>query len=455
MGTRIHSEEESAFTRGTKERPLCVIVDLDRMNPSPEAEALLAIGRHELITLLTTSDASPPTITLDIEALRNESGWPVIIRDADDKPKTYWAVWSNSVFEFARRHAESTREPLAEIERRYLLTEAGNGRADALVLASPDGVQPPGLAERGNVVSLAAALALCGLFLRSRDEGAIDISDHSRHSMSLGTQYFLGARSLLPAGWKWFSACSRANPDVGVAGKGEAVLRRFPRCIRARDEILWRAFNPVRKSDQDGILFYADALLLMLGGCFDAAAAVADAAYLMQSRPENIGWRRARWRKSLQTKAPRLHELTEPGTRTRAVIDLVAAARNTIHGDPLRGVESESGSEARHLIDIPAQTATAIGNCASVLGGATTWAALDEVAHLRMLDPVPFFQVLVPLAAAALDAIMETTDVERLSGVDSDDLLTGPPTDGLFEPHMTMRVQLLLGLRAPTSTIAK
>ena len=96
----------------------------------------------------------------------------------------------------------------------------------------------------------------------------------------------------------------------------------------------------------------------MLGGCFDAAAAVADAAHQLDSRPANIGFRQPEWRKSLRARAPELHQLTEAGTPVRAVIDLVAQLRNTIHGDPPQNVESRSGTEEpRHLIDVPARAA--------------------------------------------------------------------------------------------------
>lgn len=229
-------------------------------------------------------------------------------------------------------------------------------------------------------------------------------------------------------------------------GTAQAVISRFPRCIRARDEVMYRCLVPIGKSDQEAILYHLDALLLMLSGTLDSTALVANDAHSIGFEPWDVGWRRKRWREALRSAAPRLYAITETGALVREVIDLVAAARNTIHGEPLGCVQYHGAGVQMHLVRVPAKAAPKIVQHAEILGGASHWGIKPSTGGTTLLDPLRFVQIIVPFAAAALNSIMATTEVELLPGVSPSELLVESPTSGLFEPSRVRRLQLLLGL---------
>jgi hypothetical protein len=55
-------------------------------------------------------------------------------------------------------------------------------------------------------------------------------------------------------------------------------------------------------------------------------------------------------------------------------------------------------------------------------------------------------QLVIPVAAAALNELLDATEVERLHNAENPALRTSRPTDGLFEPSLVERIQLLMGL---------
>jgi hypothetical protein len=204
---------------------------------------------------------------------------------------------------------------------------------------------------------------------------------------------------------------------------------------------------PPREVSQETLLYHLDAMLLWLGGVFDVTALIADQAYGMGTSAWLIGWKRKEWRKGLQVAAPSLHNLTETGMPVRAVIDLVAAFRNTIHGEPVGGVTYSSSGNTRHLIQLPEDAEAEADRACAVLGGSGTWGLVQKALEPLggLWDPYIVVQMLIPFAAAALNAIMQATEVERLPGVTADSLTTSRPTDGFFEPDRVHRLLLLHG----------
>lgn len=80
-------------------------------------------------------------------------------------------------------------------------------------------------------------------------------------------------------------------------------------------------------------------------------------------------------------------------------------------------------------------------------GGHEAWGVRPLGAGLVALEPDTFVEALAPRAATVLNALMDSTDVTRLPGVQAADLPTGPPADDpLFSDSMTRSVRMLGGL---------
>ena len=96
------------------------------------------------------------------------------------------------------------------------------------------------------------ALALVSLYLRGQGEFLVwkDSGSASSASFNKGLFYWVGARELLPAGWRWFSACvDHSYPPGPAQGAGELgrpwrrrLSARHPTVLQARDDLL-RAVN--------------------------------------------------------------------------------------------------------------------------------------------------------------------------------------------------------------------
>jgi hypothetical protein len=155
---------------------------------------------------------------------------------------------------------------------------------DALVTADPlllDRRSDSSLSGT-NVRSVQEAIALVGLFLRSRG----DYTVWPEYGLSYGRWgYYWGlTRELLPAAWRWFGACvqSRHGGDSErVQMLGQAALQRIDRALRCRDIVHIEVAKPDSRDAAGEALFHLNALLVALCGAFDAVARVAHIVYKM------------------------------------------------------------------------------------------------------------------------------------------------------------------------------
>jgi hypothetical protein len=198
--------------------------------------------------------------------------------------------------------------------------------------------------------------------------------------------------------------------------------------------------------DRD-VLYHLDAMLLWLGSVLDITAHIADHAYGLATPSHLVGWRRKDWRKKLARAAPALFNATEPGSTERAVIDLIASFRNTIHGEPVSGVTYSSGGDERGLIQLPNTVEAEAVDACSVLGGKEKWGYVREGIEpvAALWDPYVLVQMIVPSAATVINSLMDKTEVERLPGVAGKSLVATRPTDGFFEPDVVQRLLLMHG----------
>jgi hypothetical protein len=234
-------------------------------------------------------------------------------------------------------------------------------------------------------------------------------------------------------------------------GVGGGVQIRFERALRARDEVMMECLRDTRgRSIDREILYHFDAMLLWLGGALDTTALIANRAYGLSVPDHLVGWRRNGWRSALQRVAPALHDLTERSTPLRAVIDLVAIFRNTIHGEPTSGVTFSRSGDELGLLQLPRQAERDAVAACEVLGGKEFWGFVQPGAGAigALWDPYVLAQVVVPFAATALNALMDGTEVEKLPKSRTV-ASSGMPSDGFFEPGNVRRVMELHGFTAP------
>jgi hypothetical protein len=174
-----------------------------------------------------------------------------------------------------------------------------------------------------------------GDFLVWKDPGSA-----SSASFNKGLFYWVGARELLPAGWRrWFSACvHHSHPADPVPGSGEltslggAVFQRVTRVLQARDHLL-RAAN--RRQDNDvaeDALIALDTCLVFLMGAVDATARVAHRVLDLPSAGiHQAKWQNSRWLASVAAMAPLLAGIVADGTPGADALTILRLLRNIVH----------------------------------------------------------------------------------------------------------------------------
>ena len=151
----------------------------------------------------------------------------------------------------------------------------------------------------------AEALEIISLYLRTQGDFLIwkDGNSNSQAPFNKGLFYWVGARELLPAGWRWFTACvAHAAPQGAIAPDddliylGGAVFQRISRVLQVRDGLL-RAMNCRQDNDiGEDALTALDSCLVFLMGALDAAARVAHrvlgfpASNAFQAKWQNPSW---------------------------------------------------------------------------------------------------------------------------------------------------------------------
>lgn len=299
-----------------------------------------------------------------------------------------------------------------------------------------------------NALSAEQALSVVGLYLRHRDE--FPLVGPNVFSFNSGLFRWVGARALVPSGWRWMSALI----DYGTAlGKDGPVLlagslhERLARALRHRDVLHTSLLVPQNNTTADAATEALDTVLVNLVGAFDAAARAAHAAlgFPMNER-RNAAWQREGWRKKVAAADPSLGALFAPGTPQRQVLEVCTILRNTVHGEGLQSIARQrSGAPQETLVALPEDDAEDLVRLFSTLGGPEAWGIQELPTRGPHVEPAPLVERLLPLAASALDDALRLTPVDRLAGVDAANLMIGPPDDVTFGPGTRARIGMLLG----------
>ena len=300
------------------------------------------------------------------------------------------------------------------------------------------------------ICSVAEATALIGLYLRT--QGEFVVADRLHYGR--GLFYLVGARALLPSGWRWFAACvehSSASGDNGLLDIGESMLRRVTRALVVRDEVHAGLSRPQNHDEADEILAGVDEICTLLMGALDAAARVAHRTLGLPADQEfGAGWQKTRrggWLSQIGAAEPALAERVAPGSGGQAVLEVLRLLRNTVHGAALRSMQQRaSGSAAQTMILVPDDGQTAIEAAIAATHSAEDW-GLQRTGSWLVLDPGRVVEQLFRLIVPLLDALLRLTPVERLAGVFVTEENSSPPTDdSAFAPEALEAIVWQLGL---------
>jgi hypothetical protein len=441
----------SAFDLGPDRRPLRVLLD-DRAADSGDVfEFLLGLCGRPDIDAVREAAGAPNRLTFEPPD-RQADLLPFTITSA--QRRIHSGIWPYAQWEAGAREPTAALDGTPGLPQAIRLAAVADEiGADALATADRlllDHRHDP-MPTRVNVRSIAETVALVGLFLRSRE----DYTVWQEYPLTYGRKgYYWGlARALLPAGWRWFSACVASTHNGGsvqVQALGDAAIRRVDRALRCRDTIHMEVAKANSPDAPDQALFYLDSLLVALGGAFDAAARIAHLSYSLPGKLKYASWRKPWWLKELAGADRDLADRMAPGSDGADALKLAATLRNTLHGEALGLVTVLfSGGDGRTLVRVPANEADAIRAVLERRPPASSF-GIEERSYGLALKPEVLCEALVPWAIETLDSLMAATDVTCLPGVSPQGLRTGPPSDeeprGLFSPPTRQRLRLLAGL---------
>ncbi|MEJ2871967.1 hypothetical protein WCD74_29705 [Actinomycetospora sp. OC33-EN08] len=304
------------------------------------------------------------------------------------------------------------------------------------------------------------ALTVVGLFLRCRGQFLLAATwDGGRYEVDRGLFYWIGTRALLPASWRYFAGCIRADrPEIGASTLylAQSTLRRLDRALRQRDLIHWSLNKPQRNDTAEDASAALDNVLQLLVGALDAAARVAHIVAGMPTETlHRVGWQKQQWRDGLREAFPDLVGFFAPGTPGEQLFLLLRLLRNSVHGEALQASVVHDAARGSSVgIGLPAMSIASLLSVMDNLGGEEVWGVTIDGAGQAYVDPGIMVDQLVPLTAALLDNVMAHTPVEQVIGesVTAHSKESSEHDDVLSEANET-RVVLQLGLDPRTNDL--
>ena len=266
--------------------------------------------------------------------------------------------------------------------------------------------------------------------------------------------YWVGARELLPAGWRWFSACVEHAHSLGSAHGlddlvylGGAVFQRITRVLQIRDDLL-RAMN--RRQDNDtaeDALIVLDVCLIFLMGAVDATARVAHRVLgLPPGGSYQAKWQNPSWLNSVATVAPALAANVAASIPGHDALTILRLLRNSVHETGLTAMGiGLPGLREGTLIGLPSADRERILAAADRLGGRTEWGLRELIPGRLHAEPDLLLERLLPAVIELLNELMATTPVENLSGVSLTPEKHSPPRDSPFGERERSSVRWQLG----------
>lgn len=470
---------EALFPAVRELRPMRIVLDAAVLQPGSDAtELLLALWHRQGVQGLLVGEKGAPSTVRRVTPPRSDRSYPIGWIEAVPKPDqgftthsvtwatdegvTHGAIRGNGVGSAGRdvgppAYVHLPAEAAAARRRAdmVVLLGADATRADVLVTERPYLLQrrtslAPGVAVAG----LRDALGLVGLYLRHRGDFVVAAAPDGSGAMRLdkGLYNWVGARELLPAGWRWFSSCVAArDPNMADAltGLGGACLQRVARTLHVRHDVLV-ALNQRQSNDQaDDVAAGLDTCLVFLMGSVDAAARVAHHVLELKGRVFEAGWQRPKWLSAVRKACPQLADVVADGTPQAHALTVLRLLRNSIHDEGMSTLASvDSRRRQETLLQLPPAAVDELLTAMDALGGRVYWGVRDVVHSTGSIyaDPGMLLELTLAHTVELLNQLMEQTSFAAVT--DAGQGLLEPPgeDDPVFSPTIRRNVRLLLGL---------
>lgn len=323
---------------------------------------------------------------------------------------------------------------------------------DILVTLSPEL-----LANRGNrwinevnPLTPIEAIKLIGLFLRCKDNYTIKVFGNAgTQALDKGSFYWVAARNLLPAMWKYFSACVEVSKNTqpwiySLTDTGGSILSRCTRALEARDYIGMQFYVAQNNQTRDNMMYHFDYLTLLLSGVFDAQALVAREVYSVTKPNErNTNFRNSEFMRNLGSSGGiGICDIIE-SDRFRALSLLLGKLRNSIHGSMMRSLGyKEPAIDEQTFVYLHTDHSQDVWDAAERYSSVEHWGLRQSCPNI--FEPFTYSTTLVEQCFKYIDQIASATEVERLfSGQSIPELMQNAPKDGIFNREIMSCVELL------------
>jgi hypothetical protein len=223
-------------------------------------------------------------------------------------------------------------------------------------------------------------------------------------------------------------------------------MERLERSLRARDRLHEKLQLPPSRDLSDEAIFYLDVALFMLGGAFDGLAQVAHMVHGLGGSQRWVGWGSQSWIRRLGAANQQLEQLMSWGQPHRDARELVAILRNAIHQEGLRTIMWQTGGTRTARVMIPSGIDADLEAVLARIGPAGDYGVGRQRDGRLYIDPGVYLEKILRPVLASINAIMDATQVETLSGVDPAKLLTGPPDENIFRTINRERIRRLSGV---------
>ena len=283
--------------------------------------------------------------------------------------------------------------------------------------------------EHGPIVcSVEESLGVLGLYLRSQGEFPVK----RNLSLDRNQYYWVGAKELLPEGWRWLAACTK---DAGeyiesrMPHLGVSLFQRIARVLELRDQIHTNLNRPQNTGTHEAALSILDSVLLFLQGAVDISARVAHRVLALK-KERRANFLTEEWLKEVQARAPLLASVVKDDRQGHKDLGILSVMRNSIHGAALRGIIVSHQHFDESLVDLPAKDSQDLCSWIETLGGNQVWGLRAMPGGRFSVDPGMFADRLICAVLVLLNDVMKDTPFERLANVVLTEADRGPPISG-------------------------
>jgi hypothetical protein len=417
-------------------------------NPDWLANFLRDFNHHRLVKVYIESDSTSPGSFVMGKVDMQREIMPIRLYDRVDgyAETALWPFWQWE--RIAGEEAAARNEPPDGWVKDTIIAQASAAAGiDVLVTASTRLLSNDlHWISAANPMSVGEAVALLGLYLRGHNDFTINQGQGGRMSYSRGLFYWVATRDLLKESWRWFTGLSdywQATRDQSLLMLGQSVLQRFDRSLRARDAVHLQMVVPHNNDTADEAMAQLDVLLVFLLGAFDASAQIFHRTVGLEGG-KFAGWHKARWVESVGGRVPAVVAIVGPGSYGANVLKILAALRNSIHGEALQTVAFHDTiiGPRETLITLGLREHEELLESIEKLGGRRAWGVRDLLPDAAGVEVDTF-----DFVARLLNQLMQATPVERLTGVDVTALPDGPPEDDqVFGVRQRRWIRALMGI---------